>query len=334
MSFSKLVLNTLKKEKGAIFLYLCNALVIMLYYYLLSDKQAISYPLMLTAIFLMCYLVYKFFIYRSLYTYLNEGKISPKYKIKEGYVFEDILDILREIHNDYISKIYRLESKYEDREKLLGEWIHNTKTSVAVIQLAAQMGKEKKGEEIFQDILEESIKLQENLEGALNVFRLQEFTKDYVPEKVDLKSLVNGAINIKKRNFIYGNVFPKVEVDEEQYIYTDKKWSSYVIEQIITNAVKYSSGRNFITFYSERNEKTTTLYIEDEGIGIKEHELGRVFDAFFTGSNGRNEVNRSKSSGIGLYMCKTICEILNSEITIESEEGKGTTVSISYLNSL
>lgn len=328
MSFSKILINTFKKEKAAIFLYVISTAFIMLYYFFIYDSKFMSYPLILALTFLICYLIYKFFVYKNLYTYLDEGKVSPQYKMKNGYVFEDILNVMRELHSDYISKIDLLEERHEEKEKFLSEWIHNMKTSVAIIELAAEKGKKLYGnEEVIKDIYEENIKLQENLESALNIFRLEEFAKDYIPEKVNLKSLITNIANSKKRNFIYGRVFPKIEIEDEYYIYTDKKWAGYVVSQVVNNAIKYAENTKYITFYSDRKGKIITLHIKDTGIGIKKEELSRVFEPFFTGSNGRRE---GKSTGIGLYMCKTICDMLNSDIRIESEEGKGTVVSITF----
>lgn len=330
MSFSSILLSTFKKEKSAIALYVVNTITIMAFYYLLYDNSIKLYPLILTTTFLLLYLIYKFFCYRNLYICLKQGKDNPKYEISEESPFKDIFDILKEVHSSYICKIQGLETTYENRDKLMAEWIHNMKTSLSVISLGAEKGIESCDRQIFKDILEEKDKLQENLEGALNIFRLQEFTKDYIPEKISLRQLVNSAINAKKKNFIYNNVFPKVDIDEDYYIYTDKKWGKYVIEQIINNAIKYSyKEKSYLRFYSEKKEKVTFLYMKDEGIGIKQQDMPRIFEPFFTGTNGRDN---KESSGIGLYMCKTICDKLCNDISIDSKEGQGTTVTIRYFN--
>ncbi|MEQ8156770.1 MAG: ATP-binding protein, partial [Clostridiaceae bacterium] len=210
-------------------------------------------------------------------------------------------------------------------EKLLIEWIHNMKTSVAVIHLATE---KLQNEEAVMDIRDESSLLQKNLEGALNIFRLGEFSKDYVPETINLKKLVKESVNSQKRNFVYANVFPEVNIPEDYFILSDKKWSNYVIKQIISNAVKYSVSGEKVCFYADESDNEVTLHIQDSGVGIKKEEISRVFDAFFTGSNGRKE---EKSTGIGLYMCKCICDNLNEKIEITSEVSKGTTVTITYL---
>lgn len=324
MSLGKLLISTLKKEKVSICLYLCNSFSIILFYYFLYDKDFMFYPVLICSFCLGVYLIYKFFIYKSFYKSLEEVKTSPGYKAGDS-IFEEVFDEIREVHNEYISKIYTLENNNEEKEKLLIEWIHNMKTSVAVINLAIE--KLRDGD-VVKDIRGENSLLQKNLEGALNIFRLGAFSKDYVPEGINLKTLVKKSINSQKRNFIYANVFPEVNIPKDYYILSDKKWSEYVIVQIISNAIKYSLLGKKVGFYAEENDDTVTLHIQDSGVGIKKEEISRVFDAFFTGSNGRKE---EKSSGIGLYMCKCICDNLNDKIHITSEIAKGTRVSITYL---
>lgn len=324
MSLGKLIRATLKKEKVSIFLYLCSSFSIMLFYYFLYDKEFMFYPIFMCSFCLGIYLIYKIFIYRSFYKSLEEVKTSPNYKSPDS-IFQEVFDEIKEIHNDYISKIYTLENNNEEKEKLIIEWIHNMKTSVAVINLAIE---KLPNEEVARDIRDENSLLQKNLEGALNIFRLGAFSKDYVPEGINLKNLVKKSINSQKRNFIYANVFPEVNIPEDYYILSDRKWSEYVIVQIISNAIKYSLKAEKVCFYAKESEDEITLYIQDSGVGIKKDEISRVFDAFFTGSNGRKE---EKSSGIGLYMCKCICDNLNDKIQITSEVDKGTKVSITYL---
>ncbi|GKX67660.1 sensor histidine kinase [Inconstantimicrobium mannanitabidum] len=332
MCLSKSIKATLIKEKAAIIIYLMNTTFIMMLYYLLYGGKLQLYPLALTVFFLLLYLVYKFIVYKKLYGILEEGKASPQYKIEDDYVYKDLVDYLAQVHKSYILQLYNMDLKLEEKDSLMSQLIHNMKTSVAVIELAAEEGLEKNddNQEIFKDIIEEKYRLEDNLEGALNVFRVEKFSKDYIPEKVNLKELVTKAIKCKKRDFIYSKVSPRVDIDEGIYVYTDKKWGSYVIEQVISNSIKYSNKKDSkVSLNAIKDENRVILEIEDQGIGIKKQYINRVFDLFFTGSNGRD--NR-ESTGIGLYMCKLVCKKLNNEISVQSEEGKGTKVSISYIN--
>lgn len=325
MSSGKLISSFIKKEKAAILLYLCSSFYVIIFYYLLYDESFMFYPVLICIFCLCLYLIYKFLIYKSFYKSLEEVKTSPSYENPGDSIFEEVFDEIREIHSDYISKIYSLETNNEEKEKLLTQWIHNMKTSVSVINLA--LGK-LPDDEAVKDIREENRLLQINLEGALNIFRMEDFSKDYVPEPINLKELVKESINSEKRNFIYADVFPEINIPESCFILSDKKWTKYVIQQIISNAIKYSYPKGKVYFYATEKDSEITLYIQDSGIGIKKEELSRVFDAFFTGSNGRKE---EKSTGIGLYMCKSICDNLNNKIEIKSEPSKGTTVSITYM---
>lgn len=206
------------------------------------------------------------------------------------------------------------------------------KTPVSVINLIVQREKEKADTEIIKNIEEENYKLRNGLDQILNVIRLDEFSRDYEPEVVDLVELIKEAINLRKNQFIYGNVFPKIQFNmDNALVLTDKKWSHFIIDQIISNAVKYSKKgeKEHVYFNIIRESNKTYMLIKDEGVGIPNYDLKRIFEPFFTGENGRNFQN---STGIGLYMCKKIAENLGHEISVTSSLGEGTTVKVTYIS--
>ncbi|MCB2339801.1 sensor histidine kinase [Clostridium estertheticum] len=350
MCLTKLILVVLKKEKAAIIIYLLNTIVLVSFYYLIFNSREIIYPIVVSLFFLMIFIIYKTIEYNNFYISLDEAKKSPNYKGKFDNSVE-VFEVINEIHDNYINKFYKMKNRIKERDTLMAQWVHNMKTSITVIDLASEKGlnhykrcrnidgvsseiplKNLENSDFLYDILEENKKLQDNLEETLNLFRLDEFAKDYIPEKVNLRELVNSAVNNKKREFIYRKVFPKVIIDEKYYIYTDKKWSKYMLEQIITNAIKYSEKENsYVTFSLVEDDNYITLSVEDKGVGIRKEDISRVFEAFFTGSNGRNN---KKSSGIGLYMVKLVADELGHKINIKSNVGEGTIVEISYLSKL
>ncbi|MBW9170502.1 sensor histidine kinase [Clostridium estertheticum] len=350
MCLTKLILVVLKKEKAAIIIYLLNTIVLVSFYYLIFNSREIIYPIAVSLFFLMIFIIYKTIEYNNFYISLDEAKKSPNYKGKFDNSIE-VFEVINEIHDTYINKFYKMKNRIKERDTLMAQWVHNMKTSIAVIDLASEKGlnhykrcrnidgvsseiplKDLENSDFIYDILEENKKLQDNLEETLNLFRLDEFSKDYIPEKVNLRELVNSAVNNKKREFIYSKVYPKVIIDEKYYIYTDKKWSKYMLEQIITNAIKYSEKENsYVTFSLLEDDNYITLSVEDKGIGIGKEDISRVFEAFFTGSNGRDN---KKSSGIGLYMVKLVADELGHKININSRVGEGTIVEISYLSKL
>ena len=122
--------------------------------------------------------------------------------------------------------------------------------------------------------------------------------------------------------------------DLDKTVYTDSKWCIFILNQIIQNSIKYSKKDDKkIEIYSEEKKDSVTLWIKDNGIGIKEKDISRVFEKGFTGENGR--LIGKKSTGIGLYLCKKLCDKLDLGIKLDSREGEGTTVKIIFsVNSL
>jgi signal transduction histidine kinase len=190
-------------------------------------------------------------------------------------------------------------------------------------------------EKAFKDIEEENNKLNNGLDQILNIIRMEEFFRDYEPGVVDLVALIKEIINSRKNQFIYSNVFPKLDFNfENALVITDSKWNRFMLEQIISNAIKYSGAtknKKYVRFSIVKTNETTKLTVKDEGVGIPEQDLPRVFEPFFTGENGRRFRN---STGIGLYITTKIAEKLGHDICIESKVDVGTSVTISYVTKL
>ncbi len=121
--------------------------------------------------------------------------------------------------------------------------------------------------------------------------------------------------------------------DLDNVVSTDSKWIVFILGQIIQNSVKYRNKKSLLNIevYSEPKKDNTVLYIKDNGIGIKKEEISRVFDKGFTGTNGR--LAGKKSTGIGLYLCRNLCEKLGVSINVKSTDGEGTVVSLVFPNS-
>ena len=121
--------------------------------------------------------------------------------------------------------------------------------------------------------------------------------------------------------------------DLDNVVSTDSKWIVFILGQIIQNSVKYRNKKSLLNIevYSEPKKDNTVLYIKDNGIGIKKEEISRVFDNGFTGTNGR--LAGKKSTGIGLYLCRNLCEKLGVSINVKSTDGEGTVVSLVFPNS-
>lgn len=159
--------------------------------------------------------------------------------------------------------------------------------------------------------------------------RLDTFEHDFYVEQLELADVVRGVTSEQKRLFIRKRVFPAIAMDSGITITSDEKWLTFVLTQLITNALRYTveEGRvvHFRGYLQEKGR--AVLEVRDEGVGIPPGDLPRVFDAHFTGVNGRSF---QESTGMGLYLVKQICSKLGHEVEISSEVGKGTAVRIIF----
>lgn len=228
------------------------------------------------------------------------------------------LNVIKDLHFDYNKKLNKLIESNKMNSYMFSQFIHNMKTSVAIIELASQST----NENAFEDIIVENNKLKEQLEQSLNTLRLEEFSQDYMPSNCDLLEIVKKVINNNKSNFIYNKTYPKIN-GKSTNILTDEKWCNYMINQVVLNSIKYSKENGNITFDIVKEKTQILLRITDEGIGISSKDINRVFELFYTGDNGRNNSN---STGIGLAMVKNVAAFLLVDVNIYSEVDKGTTV--------
>ena len=219
----------------------------------------------------------------------------------------------------------------EDYKEYIELWIHEIKIPIATSKLIIENNKN----EITKSIDEELDEIENYTEQALFYARSNTVNKDYVVTKSNLKEIVNGAILKSKRALLSNKISIELN-DLEKEVFTDSKWATFIINQIIQNSIKYSKKEDKkIQLYAKSNNENIILYIKDNGIGIKKGEITRVFEKGFTGENGR--IINKKSTGIGLYLCQKLCNKLGLEIELNSKRDIGTEVRIifpksSYIN--
>lgn len=230
---------------------------------------------------------------------------------------------MHELYRLYQQEVQSLYANEQRHSKFMNQWIHQMKTPISVLELLLQ------DEEIDKESVQEELeRLKRGLEIVLMNARLNNFESDMQVEQVLLKQCVTKVINDNKRLFITHRVFPQVKIDDDIVVTTDYKWLQFIVGQFITNAVKYTFEENKkIEVFCTLEEKKVQLTVKDEGIGIPKSDLSRVTKAFFTGENGRRT---GESTGMGLYLANEVCTKLGHQLTIESEVGKGTKVTISF----
>lgn len=214
------------------------------------------------------------------------------------------------------SVIYKEDKQLQ--KVLVYRFVHQMKTPVSVLKL---MLENHENDMLAQPINQNLDKIQYNLNQMLSIYQLDDFKNDFVSEKVYLQALCKTCINNLKDYFITAQVYPRLEIPDDTYVYSDSKWLKLVLHQLLTNAIKYSYKGQSVTIQVRRDTNGVTLSVIDEGMGIHEAELKRIFDIFYVGSNGRNNAD---SSGIGLYIARTVIDNLGHTITIESQLDQGT----------
>lgn len=266
--------------------------------------------------------------YKDLEDTLNN--LDDKYLISElikvpSFIEGKILkDLLEQINKSMVENVNKYKYKQEDYKEYIELWIHEIKIPIASSKLIIENNKN----QTTKSIDEELQKIENYIEQALYYARSNTVEKDYCITKSSLKEIINLSVMKNKSGLLSNKINIKLN-DLEKIVYTDSKWAVFIINQIIQNCIKYSKIENKeINIFSKDEQEKVILYIRDNGIGIIEGELNRVFDKGFTGTNGR--IQNKKSTGIGLYLCKKLCSKLGIGIELDSKKDIGTEVKITF----
>lgn len=240
-----------------------------------------------------------------------EGLPEPKNLLEQDYreLVQGLDRMKREGESAY-------SMKYRDMMDYYTMWAHQIKTPIAAMRLLVQSEPTTQSEEL----LEELFKTEQYVEMVLQYMRTESQSKDLMIRQYPLEDIVRQAVRKYAKTFIRKKI--SLEFSPlDCVVVTDEKWLSFVVEQILSNALKYTKTGK-ISIYMDP-AKARSFIIEDTGIGIEQEDLPRIFEKGFTGYNGRRD---KKSTGIGLYLCRQVMDRLSHTIAIESEVGKGTRV--------
>ena len=250
-------------------------------------------------------------------------EVLPKADFTEANILEDAI---RDIGKSMLENVNKYKYLQEDYKDFIELWIHEIKIPIAASKMIVENNKN----EITESINEELDKIDNYTEQALFYARSNTVEKDYIVRKIQLKEIVNASILKNKAQLIQN----KISIDTknlDETVCTDSKWCIFIINQIIQNSIKYSKNADRqIEIYGERKKENIILHIKDNGIGIKESEITRVFEKGFTGENGR--ITGKKSTGIGLYLCKKLCDKLCIGLELNSKKDEGTEVKLIFPN--
>ena len=229
-----------------------------------------------------------------------------------GLLEEDYQALVQALCQDRAHLAAENENRLRDMTDYYTLWAHQIKTPIAALGFLLQEREDGGALEV------ELLKIEQYVEMVLSYLRLDSSSTDYVLQDCDLDGILRGAVRKLAKMFI----LKKITLDFQETgktVLTDGKWLGFVVEQVLSNALKYTPEGGTIRIYGDRD----TVVIADGGIGIRAEDLPRVFEKGFTGYNGRTG---RKSTGIGLYLSKQVCERLGHGITVTSRPGQGTLV--------
>lgn len=239
----------------------------------------------------------------------------------EGQILKNSLE---QIDKSMLENVNKYKYMTEDYKEYIELWIHEIKIPIATSKMVIENNKNA----ITKSIDEELDKVENYIEQALFYARSNTVEKDYYIRKVVLKEIVNESIKKNKSSLIQEKISIDIH-DLEIEVNTDNKWIVFILNQIIQNSIKYRKKENsVIEIYANQGKENVILYIKDNGIGIKQGEITRVFEKGFTGTNGR--LSNKKSTGIGLYLCKKLCNKLGIGIELNSVQNEGTEVKLVF----
>ena len=233
----------------------------------------------------------------------------------ENLIEEDYRQLIRALGEEKQRQASAMDLRMSDMQDYFTLWAHQIKTPIAAMRLILQT----KPENSAMEIEGELFRVEQYVEMVLNYLRLDSDSTDFVFRTCALDDIIRQCVRKYAKQFIRKRIRLEYEGTALQVL-TDEKWLCFVIEQILSNALKYTSAGSIRIF-----TQGETLVIEDTGMGIAPEDLPRVFEKGYTGYNGRTD---KKATGIGLYLCKRILNRLGHEISISAQVGKGTRVSI------
>jgi signal transduction histidine kinase len=296
-------------------------------------------------LFLICGLLdFRDFCYRNDDLILMKNKIniySADFKEPKNLIEKDFQELVKELYRQTSEAMGQTEANYKEQIDYYTMWVHQIKTPIAAIRLMLQDGGSNNTDSLALE--EEIFKIEQYVEMVLHYLRIETLSSDLELKEINLDKIIKETVKKYSTIFIHKRLSLMYE-STNSIVLSDEKWCTFLIEQILSNALKYTN-RGSIKIYIEEekedeekvdkeeknkeinNRGVIKLVIEDTGIGIPKEDINRIFDKGFTGYNGRWD---KKASGIGLYLSDKVAKKIAHKIEIDSEVFKGTTVKIAF----
>lgn len=315
-----------------------NYILALAIYIIIISTYLKAISLTYSTIFIVIFITLTFFVLAFLISYYKTSKYLKNIektmdKLPEKYLITEIWQkprgaeklayykILKRANKSMLENVTDIKEKQKDYKEYIESWVHEIKIPITSAKLLCENNKTVITNKIDEDIEE----VNNYVEQALFYARMDQVSNDFMIREISLNEVIKNVLARNKKIMIQNNM--KVELkDVNIKCYTDEKWLEFILNQIITNSIKYRNDNNAVVKITGIQKKENIiLKIKDNGIGIKKSEIDRIFDKGFTGTNGRNQ---TKSTGIGLYLCKRLCEGIGMEIDANSKENEYTEIVI------
>lgn len=322
----------LRSRFSVIVINLVGLMVLLLFLFSVGNNfDTLRIVFFTWTIVLIVYLTFQYKNRRNIYINLSEtaDNLDKKYLISEVIDKPVYLEaepyyiLLKKASKSMREEINSIRNGGREYKEYIEQWVHEAKTPIAAIKLIEENNRTS----VSRSVLQELESLDRYVEQALFYARSEDVEKDYLVKEISLEDCINKVIIKNKYMFILNGIEAYTEGIDKN-VFCDSKWLEFILDQIIVNAIKYRKEENpRVKIYTGNIKNGVQLIIEDNGLGIPEEEISRVFDKGFTGSKGRES---NKSTGIGLYLCKKLCDKLGLVINLESKEHLYTRVTITF----
>ena len=316
------IVSYIKQHRFALLAFvLCAVLFAATFLFYRFPLKAVLYPTVLCLVLLAGFAAADIVRTRKKHAELErikcfDAKLADSFPEADGVLEADYQEIIHLMREQHERAEQRTEQGLREMMDYYTVWVHQIKTPIASMRLALQNEDTAESRQLQSELG----RIERYVEMVLTFLRLGADSTDYVIKEHELDDIVRGAVKKLAGDFINKKI--KLEYTElDEKVLTDEKWLSFVVEQVLSNAVKYTS-EGTVSIYTESPK---TLCIRDTGIGIAADDLPRVFENGYTGYNGRSD---KRASGIGLYLCRRVCNKLGHTISAESKAGEGTVIRI------
>lgn len=323
----------LKENKYFIYCQIVILIILNLFIYSNTNINKVLIDILyINFLVISIFLIYTFISYKKWNTRYEEfkklimessdiGSLDIKGELVQDEIIRDILILKDRIKYD---EIKNLKENIDEINEYISKWIHEIKIPISICDLITDRLEDI---EASKNIRNQMDRINFLVNQVLYSTRANSYSEDLLIQELSLEKLVREGIKKNSYSFITNKI--DLELGNLDYnVLTDKKWILYILDQIINNAIKYSRENGNVKIYSNEDEKIINLHIRDNGIGILQEDIERVFDKGYTGTNGRAKTY--KSTGMGLYFSKKMADKLGHKMKVVSKENEFTEFTISF----